>query len=394
MVERHLYPADPLPLSFDALEFPTSPLPPSSPLPSSTAYGSFLSLCQTPFATGKTRLDLEGRIKSSSVLSYSYEADSSSRRSGFNRSTAPDLASTPRLRRFAHSRSLNNVSTLFAPSYNKDELIPDLLTRDDPWNVIGDILNLPPIPPADATYLSNITTLTTAGSHECVLSLASSPNPRQASVRIPCSPPRNEDNWLRAAHSDGPLPIRPVSSRVQSRHPRSSPLSHRNLLAKKAFPPAHTLRRGCDPELSNYAGSDPPSPSPARRSLPILTEGFQPPPELQTLPTSPRALDRSPMSGQGSSSGLVKTPSSDFVTLRRLKLPSPNQLSPPKTFGPRTPEGVTTQWNAISEIDLDLLIPKEPMTQTTRSRTQHLMLECPDLFKDEDDSPGGIFWGT
>jgi hypothetical protein len=384
-----LYPTDTLSLSFDPLEFSTSPLPPSSPLPSSTAHGSLLSLCQTPHTAGKACLDLD-RIPLSSGLSDPHEVGSS--QTGFSRGVTPDLPSTPRWRHSPRTSRLHNAPSLLASS-SKDELIPDLLMRDDPWNVIGDILDLPRIPPADPTYFSKIVPLP-ARAQERGLSFAPSPPNISMSGGVPCSHPRDEDNWLRAAHSDEPglPPIRPISSRVRSKHSASSPLLSRNSLDKRSF---RTFRSGAVSGLPNYVERDAPSPSSANGDLPILTEAFQPPPELRAPLTSPRALDCSSMSRRRSSSDLVvKTPSSGsgFVTLQRSTLPSPKQLSPPKmAFASHSPKILAAQWNAISDIDLDLLIPKVLMTQTTNSRTQLLNLECPELFKDEEDGFEGIF---
>jgi hypothetical protein len=374
-LEGSLYPTDMLPLSFDALEFSTSPLPPSSPFPSSTAYGSLLSHRQTSYTTGETHPYLESDSHKIDIDIFS--------RSGFSGCPTPDLPATPLLPHSPHGACFHEVPTLLTPS-SKDELIPDLLTRDDPWNVIGDILDLPPIPSADATYFGNILSLPTR-SHERVLPLSHSPpDLRQADVGVPCTPFQHK---VRAVHSDDPVPpIRSISSRVQSRHPASSPLLRRNLLAKRPFLPARTFRRGYNPALPNHS-----SPSPPTRDLPVVTEAFQP-----TLLTSPRALNCSPISGPKSSSDLVvKTPSSGsgFATPQRsMLLPFPKHLNSPTTFGPDIPKIMTAPWSAISEIDLDLLIPKVLMKQTAKcSSAQPQRLECPDLFNDEENAISGVY---
>jgi hypothetical protein len=381
-LEGSLYPTDMLPLSFDALEFSTSPLPPSSPLPSSTAFGSLLSHRLTSYTTGETHVDRE---------SDSHKVDIFSR-SGFSGCTTPDLPATPLLVRSPHWDRFHEVPTLLATS-SKDELIPDLLTHDDPWNVIGDILDLPPIPSADATYFGNILSLPTR-SHERVLPLSPSPpNLRQADVGVPCTPLQDKVCWSRAVHSDDPVPpVGSISSRVQSRHPASSPPLRRNLLAKRPFLSTRTFRHGYNSALLGHS-----SPSPPTRDLPVVTVtgALQPLPELQTLLTSPRTLNCSPISGRKSSSDLVKTPSSGsgFGTPQRSTLlPSSKHSSSPKTLEPDIPKIVTAPWSAISEIDLDLLIPKVLMKQTTKcSSAQPQKLECPDLFNDEEGSFGGIF---
>jgi hypothetical protein len=376
-LEGSVYPTDMLPLSFDALEFSTSPLPPSSPLPSSTAFGSLLSHRQTSYTTGETHPDLESDSNKVDIFS----------RSGFSGCTTPDLPATPFLGYTPRWDRLHEAPTLLASS-SKDELIPDLLTHDDPWNVIGDILDLPPIPSADVTYFDNILSLPTR-SREHVLPLSPSPpNLMQEDVRVPCTPLQDKVSWSRAVHSDDPVPpIRSILPRVQSRHPASSPLLRQNLHAKKPFLPARTFRCGYNPALPNHR-----SPSPPIRDLPVVTEAL---PELQTLLTSPRASNCSPISGWKSSSDLVvKTPSSGsgFGTPERSTLsPFQKRSSSPKTFEPDIPK-ILTAWSAISEIDLDLLIPKVLMKQTTKcSSAQPQKLECPNLFSDEEDSFGGIF---
>ncbi|KAI9439880.1 hypothetical protein H4582DRAFT_1557426 [Lactarius indigo] len=90
--------------SFDALEFPTSPLPPSSPLASSIVHGSLLSLCQGPHVNEGTPLDFD-----TTPARGSCGADSSYR-SGYVRSITPGFPSgSVPLRCLSHSHRIHKV---------------------------------------------------------------------------------------------------------------------------------------------------------------------------------------------------------------------------------------------------------------------------------------------
>jgi hypothetical protein len=208
ILESNLYPTNPPSPPFDALEFSTSSLPPSSPLPSSTTHGSLLSLHQVSHrAEAETTLLDFDEIPLPSTMSGSREVGSSSRYGG-SRHVTPDsdLASASSLRHLPRSGLAHIVLPMLLDSYSKADLIPDLLACDDPWNVIGYILDLPPIPSADATYFNGIRSHHTTGlSHERVSSPASSSSLRQVGIGEPSCSTRDEGTQLRAVHSDGDL---------------------------------------------------------------------------------------------------------------------------------------------------------------------------------------------
>ena len=138
--------------SFDALEFPTSPLPPSSPLPSSTVHGSLHSLCPVPHLNEGTHLDFD-----TTPARGSCGADSSARSSYRRPMTLDSASESLPVRHLSYSRGIHKVPTPhFMPSSSKADIILELLARDHPWNAIGDMLGLPPIPTANETYLKEI----------------------------------------------------------------------------------------------------------------------------------------------------------------------------------------------------------------------------------------------
>ncbi|KAF8501741.1 hypothetical protein F5888DRAFT_1675007 [Russula emetica] len=191
ILESNFYPTNPPSPPFDALEFSTSSLPPSSPLPSSTTHGSILSLGQVSHrAEAETTLLDFDEIPLPSTMSGSCEVDSSSRY-GDSRHVTPDsdLASASPFQHLLRSGLVHIVPTLL-DSYSKADLIPDLLTCDDPWNVIGDMLDLPPIPSADAVYFNNIRSHHTGLSHERVSSPASSSSLGQVGIGASLHCPR------------------------------------------------------------------------------------------------------------------------------------------------------------------------------------------------------------
>jgi hypothetical protein len=353
--------------SSDVLEFPTSPLPPSSPLPSSTVHGSLLSLCQVPHVNEGSLLDFD-----TTPARGSCGADSPS---GYVRFMTPDFASeSVPLQYLSHSPRIHKVPTpLFIPSSSKADLIPELLTRDNPWNAIGDMLDLPPIPTANETYLKEITSYR-AVSHERVSPLASSSSSMgRADRMVPSSSARIEDTWLRAARSDGALPaINSASHGVKSSYLASSPLLCGDLDSSISL--ESLSRRVHYVGSSCQRGSH--TPSPAIGSLPIPDELSQPLLKPLTSPASPRGSGHAPDWNKISTCATGVT-SSGFATPQRSLLQPPHVLV---TSALSSPDSM--HWNTVSEIDLDTLIPKTPSTQT---RTQHPKLVCPDLFGDRKD---------
>ena len=165
---RKLCAMNPFTPSFDALEFPTSPLPPSSPLPSSTVHGSLLSLCPVPHLNEGTHLEFD-----TTPARGSCGVDSSSRSSYCRPMTLDSASESLPVRHLFYSRGIHKVPTPhFMPSSSKADIILELLARDHPWNAIGDMLGLPPIPTANETYLKEIASHRTV-SHELVSPQAS-----------------------------------------------------------------------------------------------------------------------------------------------------------------------------------------------------------------------------
>ena len=364
--DRKLCTMDSFSPSFDVLEFPTSPLPPSSPLPSSTAHGSLLSLCQVPHVNGGTLLDFN-----TTPARGSCGADSPS---GYVRFITPNFASkSAPLPYLSHSPRIHKVPTpLFKPSSSKADLIPELLTRDNPWNAIGDMLDLPPIPTANETYFKEITSHLTV-SHKRTSPLAYSSSMGRADGVMSPSSARIEDTWLRAVQSDGALPAtNSASHRVEPSNLVSFPLLCGDL--DSAFSLSSQSRRvhfvGSPGQRRSH------TPSSATRSLPIPDELSQP---LLEPHTSPASSGRTPEWNKFSTC-VTGEALSGFTTPQRPLLQRPRS---PMTSALSSPDFM--RWSTISEIDLDALIPKTPSTQTTMTRTQRPKLVCPDLFGDRKD---------
>lgn len=398
VLERNLFSTDPLPPSFDALEFPTSPLPPSSPLLSSTTHESLLSLRQMSHGPETTLLDFD-KIPLPSTVGGSCEVSSSPRYGGSHfKYQTPGLASVPPLLHLPnlHSGLANKVPPILLPSSCKADLIPDLLTCEDPWNVIGDVLGLPPIPSTDATYFSRVRSLHTIP-YECVSSVASS-GLGQVDVGEPPITAGEEGSQLKAVHSHGDPFIRPDSSQrlifsCEALRHASSPLlcQDTDSSVKRVLSPARSFRSCQEDRLLGCAEFRCLSPS-TSGNIPVLGEALPGLFEPQT-PPSPRAPDGTPGEGWENSSVLVKTnsPSPRISISQRPTSPfSKNSISL-KTSASRSPEVVSKKWNEMTGSDLVAPIPKVPIIQTTTSKVQLLSkLEFPDLFQDEDNL-GSLF---
>jgi hypothetical protein len=380
--ESNLYPTNPSSPPFDALEFSTSPLPPSSPLLSSTTHGSLLSLRQVSHrAEAETTLLDFNEIPLPSTMSGSCEVGSSSRHGGSRRVTPDsDLASASPSRHLPRSGLAHIVPTLL-DSYSKADLIPDLLTCNDPWNVIGDLLDLPPIPLADATYFNSIRSHRTGLSHERVSSPASSSSLGQAGIGESSCTSQDEGTWPRAVHSDGDLLIANCpdpwgvgNPHRTSRRATSLPLSHHS--PKKVRSPARPSRSIHETCPSRSTQSPSPSLSATSGNSPVVTEA---PLDPQAPPASPGPLrGTSETDLEESYSALVKTLSPS---------PSPKDLYSLKESISRSPGASLSQRNEITESVPVGLVP----TQITATKAQHPKLEFPDLFKDEEDSLWGVF---
>jgi hypothetical protein len=348
--------------SFDVLEFPTSPLPPSSPLPSSTTHRSLLSLCPVPRVNEGTPLDFDATPARGSC-----GADSSSR-SSYLRPMTPDPASeSVPMRYLSHSRGTHeSPAPLFMPSSSKADIIPELLTRDHPWNAIGDMLDLPPIPTANETYFKEITSRRTV-SHKRVSPLASSSSTGRAQRLVPSSPAQIEDKRLRATPSDDALAA--LNSTLHGvKSSQVSDLSWSPLpldsTAETVINLASQSPRGRYFNSSVQRGSN--TPSLATESPPTLDELSQPLLEPHTSPASPggsnRALDWNKLSAC-----VTRGIPPRFATPQRPLSPisMPSQLV--MTSALSSPDSL--HWDTISEIDLDALIPKTPFTKATMART-------------------------
>ncbi|KAH9998804.1 hypothetical protein BJV74DRAFT_883061 [Russula compacta] len=396
ILERNLFSTNPLPPSFDALEFPTSPLPPSSPFLSSTTHESLLSLRQMSHEAETTLLDFH-KIPLPSTVGGSCEVSSFPRYGGSRfKYQTPGLASVSPLLHLPnlHSGLANKVPPICLASSCKADLIPDLLTCEDPWNVIGDVLGLPPIPSADATYFCKIRSLHTIP-YEHVSSVASFGLGQVDVGELPITA-RDEGTRLKAVQSAGDPFIRPDSSQrlvfsCEALRHASSPLLCQDSPVKRVLSPARSSRSGREVRLLGCAESRCLSPS-TSGNIPVLGEAlpclFGP----QTLP-SPRAPDGTPGAGWGSSSSLVKTPSlSPHISIpQRPTSPSSKNSNSLKTSASRSPEVVSKQWNEITGSDLVAPIPKVPIIQTTASRVHLSKLEFPDLFQDEEENFGSLF---
>ena len=386
LLEGDPYTTNPFTPSFHALEFSTSPLPPSSPLPSSTTYGLLPSPQQESHGAERTILDPDS-VPLPSMMSGSRELGTS--RYVSSHRITPDLASASPLRHRPHSDLANKVPTLLASSSEAD-LITDLLVCDNPWNAIGDLLNLPPIPSPDATYFDNIRALHTL-SPERASSLAR-PSLGQMDIREPTSPARFERIRMSGVHSDGDLLVRRHPSQVEflrEPYPRaSSLLLSRDLPANRARSPKPPFHSGCEARYTEPHRLSPP------KTIPVPNESPQPMLMPQDLPVSPRPPDSTCGADPISSSVLVKTllPCTAILTPQGSAPPSPKNLNLQNTSVTRSPRVVSTQSNAIPEFDLTSLISKvSSTTQTATSKGKLPKLECPDLFQDDDDGFTGIF---
>jgi hypothetical protein len=370
VLESNLYETITPSLSFDALEFITSPLPPSSPLTSSTTYGSLLSLYQVSHRAETTLLDFD-KIPLPSSVSGSCEVGASSLY-GDSHHITPDLASASHLPRSSLSHKIPTLLT----SYSKADLLPDLLTCDDPWNVIGDMLDLPPIPSADATYLNRIRLHHTL-LHERVSSPASSSSLMQVVIEEPCNA-QDKGARLRAVHSDGDLLNRPDPHQTSRR--TSSPLLCRDS-PKKAFSPERLSREAL---LSSDAGSLSSS-SPASGKFSVLSDTPQPLLEPLALPASPGPLHGISGMGWGSSPALLKALSPSPSILPRASL-SPDKSDSLKSVS-RVSRVLFSEGNATTKLDpvipVELIHDVSP-TEITASKAQLPKLKGPDLFQDED----------
>ncbi|KAI0303617.1 hypothetical protein B0F90DRAFT_1667051 [Multifurca ochricompacta] len=283
-----------------------------------------------------------------------------------NRRITPDLASTP-LRLLPTAHCFHKAQGPLFTSSSKVDLIPEILARDDPWNAIGDMLDLPPIPSADATYFSNIRSLQKACQRA---SPASSPTGRVEAGM----PVRDKDTQLRAVLSEGALIVRPSSSQVELLHRTSSPLLCQNLPAEEL------LSSVCLSQVNDTGspcGGVPYSPSLTSGSCPNLNEASHLL-EPQTPPAPPLALGADLILGPKFSEVLVteRIHSSVSVTPQRPTFPSQKHLNSPETiFG-------TMQWDAISEFGLDALIPELHTPRDAEPQMQLPKLECPNLFND------------
>jgi hypothetical protein len=375
------YTTNPRTPSFVALEFSTSPLPPSSPLPSSTTYGLLLSPHQKSHETETMILDSD-RVPWPFMMSGFSELGTSR--------VAPDLASTSPLRHCLHSDLANKIPTLPVASSSGADFITDLLACDNPWNAIGNVMGLPPIPSPDATYFNNIRSLHTL-SPERASSLAS-PSLGQMDIREPPSPARLERTRLSGIHSDSDLRVRRDPSHIEfSREPyrrASSLLLFRNVPAKRVLSPAPPFHSGCE---ARFTEPDRLSPS---KTILVPNEPPQPMLMPQDLPVSHRPPDSTPGAVLISPSAPVRTllPCTTILTPQGSASPSPKDLDLQNASVPQSPGVVPTQWNAILGFDFASLVSKvSPTTQTATSKRKLPKLECPDLFQDEDDGLTGIF---
>ncbi|KAF8273338.1 hypothetical protein EI94DRAFT_1826342 [Lactarius quietus] len=299
--------------SFDALEFPTSPLPPSSPLPSSTTLGSLLPLCQAPHANEEMPLDFVTTPARSSC-----GADSPS--SSYLRFMTPDSAAEAvAMRCLPHSHRTHEISThVFIPSYSKADLIPELLMWANPWNAIGDMLDLPPIPTANETYFNEITPQRTI-SHGRVSPLASLSSTGRPHRVVPSSLAQIEDTRLQAAPPNDDLD----STAETMINLKGQSSGERYFSSSGQGDPIHLGLAGASPGGSN------------------------------------RTLDWNKFSACVA----AETPPRLATPQRSLLLPQLQMISVLSS-----PDSM--HWNTISDVDLDALIPKTPSTKTTMARVQ------------------------
>lgn len=397
ILESNLYSTDPPSPPFDALEFSTSSLPPSSPLPSSTTHGSLLSLRQVSHrAEAETTLLDFNEIPLPSTMSGSCEVGFSSRYGSSRHVTSDsDLASASSSLRHLPRSGLAHIVPTLLDSYSKADLIPDLLMCDDPWNVIGGMLDLPPIPSADAMYFNSLRLHHTTGlSHERVSSPASSSSLGQVGIGEPSCTARDKGTRLRAVvHSDGDLLNCPDPWGVGHKTSRraTSLLLSRDSPKKVRSParPFRSIHKTC-PSRSSQSSS--PSFSATSENSPVVTEV----PQSLLEPQAPPASSLGPLRGtsgmdlEESYSALVKTLSTSpcIFTHQRSTSPSPKNLNSLRESISRSPGTLLSQRNEITE---SVPVEKVSPTQITATKAQSPKLEFPDLFKDEEDSFGGAF---
>jgi hypothetical protein len=333
-------------------------------------------------------------------MSGSCEVGSSSRYGG-SRHVTPDsdLASASSLRHPPRSGLAHIVLPTLLDSYSKVDLIPDLLTCNDPWNVIGYILDLPPIPSADAAYFNIIRSRDTTGlSHERISSPASLSNLGQVGIGEPSCTTRDEGTRLRAVHSDGDLINCPDSWGVGNSHKtlrRATSLLLSRDSPKKVHSPTRPFRSIHETCPSHSAQSHSPSFSATSGNSPVVTEA----PKSLLEPQAPAASSPGPLHGtsgmdlEESYSALEKTlsPSPCIFTPQRSTSPSPKNLNSLKESVSSSPGTLLSQRNEITESIPVGLVPKMSPTQITATKAQPPKLEFPDLFKDGEDSFGGVF---
>ncbi|KAH9003070.1 hypothetical protein EDB86DRAFT_119412 [Lactarius hatsudake] len=315
----------------------------------------------------------------------------SSYRSGYIGSIKPGFTpgSVP-LRYLSHSHRIHKVPTpLFIPPSSKSDLIPELLTHDNPWNAIGEMMDLPPIPTANETYIKEIMSRRTV-SHERVSPLASSPGLGQADL-VPSSSARVEDTRLRAAQSDGALPAtNSALYGIKTSHLVSSPLlcGDSKSTTKTAIGLVSQSPRDHCVGSSGQRRSH--TPLLAIRSPPIPEELSQPLLEPRSPPASPRRPDGTSHWNKISACIAVETPYG-FATPPRSLLPIPKPPHLLTTPALSSPDSM--HWNTISEVDLDELIPKTSSTHTTVVRTRPKLV-YPNLFGDKEVDLGRMSRGT
>jgi hypothetical protein len=285
------------------------------------------------------------------------------------------------MRYLSHSPRSHEVPTPhFMASSSKADLIPELLTHDNPWNAIGDMLDLPPIPMANETYFKKITSHHTV-SHERVSPLASSPKKTgRADSVLPSSPARIEGTRLKTTPSvDAQPAINSTPHGVESSwasHITSTPLLQWDVVDSTAdilIDPASQSPR--DHYIISSRQRRPHTPSLAIGSLPIPEELSNPLLERHASPVSPggpnRTLDWNQFYVSRETGPRLATPQRSLLPIRK-----PPQL--PRTFALSSPDSML--WSTVSEIDLDALIPKTPSTRTTMAGTKSVY---PDLFGDK-----------
>jgi hypothetical protein len=321
------------------------------------------------------------------MVSRFYDVGSSSRYGG-SRHIAPDLASTSPSRHLLCTES-GLVPRLLATS-SRTDIIPDLLTCNNPWNAIGDVLDLPPIPSADATYFSNIPSFKALR-----LSSRASSSLGQVDMRGPLSPARHEATRSRTVHSDGDVLLRPDSPQHsfarEAIRRASSPLVSRDPPTKTDFSPALPFCSSLEARILSPVEPHQLSPSPSE-SISIPSEAPRSVLVSWTRSPSPRTPDGKSGLGSKSSPALVKTLSPHPSILTPLRSTSaPKNLNLPDTYVPHSPGIASRPCDAIIEFDPATLMSKVPITRATALREQRPRLECPDLFQDEEDSLTGIF---